>query len=143
MSISMVGMDDILKAMKNIDANLAKKVLRKSLRKVLKPMVSEIKTAAPVGEAELTEGDKPHGQIKKFTKVAAGKRQKNRLSMVIKVDNKNRQTNPYWSAFTEKGTVNQPGQNWMKEVFDKDADRARNQLLADVKQGVEDLAKRG
>lgn len=142
MSLDMIGMDDILKALKNIDANLAKKVLRKSLRKVLKPMCDEIKQAAPVGKTELEEGDKPHGQIKKYTKVAAGKRQKNRLSMVIKVDNKDRQTNPYWSAFTEKGTVTQPAQNWMKDIFDKDANRARTELLNDVKQGVEDLAKK-
>jgi HK97 gp10 family phage protein len=76
MSKSDLGIRDFKKALDGLEAKVAKKLLRTSLRAGAKILAAQIKATAPVSE----------GVLKRSVKVKAGKRKKNTISMDVVIE---------------------------------------------------------
>lgn len=88
------GLKPAIKALKTLDAKVAKKVLRQSMRKALKPMQQAVKAEAPVRT----------GALKRAIKVRAGKRKRGQVSVVVAASSKDFTGKTFYASIIEYGS---------------------------------------
>ena len=115
--ITIHGLDDVVKSLEELEPRLAKKILKKSLRKILKPLHAEVKSNQP----------SESGAMKKQVKLRAGKRSRKWISM--NVEAKKDESSSWYASFVEMGTKNQdPQDNWLNALNAK-----RSQIMTSAK----------
>jgi len=118
-----LGLDEINKKLAKLEAAIGKKIIRKEIRKALKPVKDRVKALTPVGET---------GQIKRAIKVMAGRSKKGSITYRVVIGKQNFHGKSFYGAFAEFGTKRQKAQHFMKRGFDQTAQKAK----ADAEAGI-------
>jgi hypothetical protein len=133
------GDKEMINALSQLEVNVATKLLRRSLRAGAKVIAAGMQGDAPEGG-----GDDPHaGRTKAAIKVRAGKRSRNKISMVAGVFG-SAFKGLFYAGFVALGrkpkgrSARIPGTNWAKKSFNHNAERAMD---AGAEQMRTDLAE--
>jgi HK97 gp10 family phage protein len=129
-SVAITGVREIDRALKGLEPKLAKKVLRQALRSGLKPVLAQVRANAPVGET---------GALKGSIKIYTARTRKKVIKLRV-VAHQGKGRSPH-AAAVEFGTANQDGRHFERDAFDATKDRARQIAVAEIRAGVERVAK--
>lgn len=108
----------------------AKKVLRRALRRAVKPLQAAAKADAPVDT----------GRLQAKIKVRAMKRKKGRLGVVVQVDQTDLEK-PY-AAVEEFGDRERSGDHFFEDAFEDRAESVRSEAIVEIARGVETIVKK-
>jgi hypothetical protein len=134
MGFKVTGIKEIDRALKGLEAKVAKKVLRQALRKEAKEIKKKVEQNSPVGET---------GEIHDEWQIGPGKRSRNTISYYVYEKAKPGATadaaedgvNPYHTAFQE--FLEGPNQGFVRRTFDETAEGSKNNAIDSIRKGIE------
>lgn len=122
------GVKEIDKALKAFAPKVAKKILRTSLRKALKPMHAAVRTATP----------RRSGALAKAVKIKAGPRKKNRIELDVRIGEGSFKGRTFYGAMVELGTKKQEAQHFMKKTFETHKTSTRELAIVEIKKAIKE-----
>lgn len=131
-SFKLIGMKEIHKAFKDLEPKVAKKVVRKALRKGMKIVLAEAKVKAPTGETK---------QLKKSLKIKARKRSRKVIAMDLTSGKGDFKGDQYYAAMVEYGTKKQPAQHYMRDAFEAKGGVAAKAIKDAIRDGILEQAQ--
>lgn len=123
-AIRIEGTEALKRALADLPKKLQNKVIRQALRAGAKVFSQEVKAEAP----------KETGALKRSTKVKAGKRKKDYLSVNVIVTGGHPDSVP---IFVEYGTVKMEADPFLARSFDKRESAVETGLINDIAEGAE------
>jgi HK97 gp10 family phage protein len=121
--IKLEGFKELDAALSKLPANVAKRVLQRSVTGAMRLAIKDVKAAAPVGEVQ-SENSQKYGRLSKNINVGRAKnRDKSAKSAYISTGKS------FWGYFLEKGTKYIPAKPWFVPAFE----RASNAVLSELK----------
>jgi HK97 gp10 family phage protein len=120
------GLEEIIAKLKELETKIAKKIIRKALRKGASILTKATKQRAPVGET---------GNLKAGIKTKAGKRSRKTISINVVLSDSTVKGAAYYAAFQEFGTFNKDetprieGKGFMREAFDVEGPTASKAVI--------------
>jgi HK97 gp10 family phage protein len=121
--IKLEGFKELDAALSKLPANVAKRVLQRSVTGAMRLARKDVKAAAPVGEVQ-SENSQKYGRLSKNINVGRAKnRDKSAKSAYISTGKS------FWGYFLEKGTKYIPAKPWFVPAFE----RASNAVLSELK----------
>lgn len=129
---TVAGVSELRRAFAELPEKLAKKVIRQSIRKGLKPIQAEAQRLAPVRE----------GLLKKRIKIRAfTKRKRGIIGLEIRVGQGDFLGKTFYAAMVEFGTSKMPARPYMRPAFDTKGNEALALVMALIRYGIEREAR--
>lgn len=128
MSKSIEGMDDLIRKLQKLPANLAKKAIRQGLREAAKVLQAEAKINA-------AEGEDATGNLAANIKVRAAKRSRKYIG--TDVIQENQDFDHYYGAFQEYGTKKNKPKGFFRRAFDEKNQEAAKVMQNRTMKGIE------
>lgn len=121
--------------LRKLEANIGKKIVRKAMRKALKPVQMAVKANAPVGE---------HGRIPEAVKIRAGKYKKGKISVNVQIGEKAFQGDAWYAQYPEFGLESRdyPAQHYMERASEETRTEAISIAREEIKQGIRNEIKK-
>lgn len=120
MNIKIIGVKEVDRALERLEKKLARKIIRKSMRWGLAPMLEQTRELAPLGVSRMLR-KKWHeaGTLRKTLKVrAARSKGKGVIAVRVASSEKDYKGDQFYAAFPEYGTKRQKAQHYMRRAFD-------------------------
>jgi HK97 gp10 family phage protein len=143
-SVSLVGVEEVRRRLKELEPRLQKKVLRQAMRKGMKVVQRAVQANAP------RPGADPYatGATRKAVKVRAVKsKRRDRIGIDVRIGAGSFVGKQFYAAFREFGTSRQPARPIMGPAYASAGpaarDLARREILAGVAREVRSLARGG
>lgn len=137
-SFKLLGAKEINRALKQLSEEAGKRVVKREMRKAIKPIYQRTLEKAPLGMTSQTISAL---KIKGYHK-------KGRIKFVVQVGKGDFKGDTYYAAFYHKGTKKKDGspkmipRPWMKEAFDETKDAATTNAEKLILAGIEKEVKR-
>ncbi|PQO33152.1 hypothetical protein C5Y96_09845 [Blastopirellula marina] len=138
--VSITGEKKLDKALRNLEPKFRRKVANKAMRKGMKIIQRTAKSYAPVGKPQK---DHTPGLLKKNIKVRAGKRSRRTFGIDVRIGDKDWQGKAWYGSAVVFGTKKQKENDFMKRAYKDKESQVRKQVINDMWQGIEDIAKEG
>jgi len=130
-SISITGAKELERKLKQLEPKVAKKIVRQSLRKAAKPILTRAKQLVPV----IT------GALKKSLKVRAMRRKKGRYGIMVGTAAGWFVGKTFYGGFVEFGTDKAPARAFVRPAFDSQKARAEAILKTELLTAVNSAGK--
>lgn len=138
MSYSIGNLDAVLDRLGTLPVNLAKTIVKRGLKDVLKPMESAAKSLAPVDT----------GGIRDAIKITATRSKKGLIFANVMIganDLKSNKGDQFYGSFQEFGMTRHgilyPGKHFMKRAFDQSKGEVLSLAIEGIKSALDDAAK--
>lgn len=127
------GLDKATKSLRALPPAVAKKVVRQSMRKALKPVAQAVRQEAP----------EKSGALKRAIKVRAGKRtSKGVIRLQVRVGAGDFKGDTFYGAFQQFGTKKIPANDFMTRGFEATAEGAKDEAERLIVEGLEDQVRK-
>jgi len=129
------GIKETQKALRDLENKVRNKIVRTGLRSGAKPLASETKHLAPVGET---------GDLQKGIKVRSAKRKRNSQGMVIRLNSED----VHYGGHQEFGTHNLDGtwriepRGFQRQAYETKGETAKDIALKTYRDEIEKAARR-
>jgi HK97 gp10 family phage protein len=132
--IEITGADEIIKALDELGPKVEKKILRKAVRKGLKPLLDEAKARAPEDTGKLKQS---------LTIRAAKSRKRGTIALEVRPNERKFDGEFYYPAVVEYGRSDLEPNPFMAESFKAKADEAKDVALEEIKRGIDEIVRNG
>lgn len=129
--ISLTGVKELDAMLAGLEPKLAKKYIRSSIRKSLKPIAAEAKALAPVDT----------GATREAVKVKPGKSNRKKIQLQVAVGEGWFTGDEFYAGFNLLGTKRQPPNPWLQEAHDRLSDSAYKQFLSEIGKAIDQEAR--
>lgn len=120
------GIDEIDKALAEMEKKVAKKLLKDAMKASMKPMLAAARAAVPVES----------GSLKKNIKLRTAKRSRTSFGFEIGVGEKDYSGEQFYGAFQEFGTSRMEPKGFLRRAFDENKDAATQAAIQAIKSGL-------
>jgi len=123
------GIKEIDRKLKDLEPKLAKKVIRREIRKSLKPIEAEARVLAPVG---LT------GRLSKAIRIKAGRSRRGQIKLIVSIDRKDLPAEVFYGGFVNWGTKYMEPRLFLTRAYEHGKEQAKNDIIAGVLKGIDE-----
>ena len=127
------GIKEIDEKLQQLKFNLAKRIVRREIKKALIPIEAEARSLAPVG---LT------GRLHQAIRIKSGRSRNGQVKMIVSIDRKDLPADVFYGGFVNWGTKYMKARLFLTEAYEHNKEKAKNEIIAGVLKGVDRALKR-